>query len=81
LIDKLNRIDKMSEEERKDILELLCAEVDKTAEEHRREEHFLDKIEKYANTLNEEERKLFYEDLNKRWNHVVREESRRLSKL
>jgi hypothetical protein len=42
LIDKLNRIAKMSEEERKEILELLCAEADKTAEEHRRGEHFMD---------------------------------------
>jgi hypothetical protein len=81
LIDKLNRIDKMSEEERKEILELLRAEADKTAEEHRRGEHFTDEIEKYANTLNEEEKKLFYGDLNERWNHVLREESKRLSKL
>jgi hypothetical protein len=35
LIDKLNRIDKMNEEERKEILELLREEADKTAEEHR----------------------------------------------
>jgi hypothetical protein len=81
LIDKLNRIDKMSEEERKEILELLCAEADKTAEEHRRGEHFMDEIEKYANSLNEEEKKLFYGDLNERWNRVLREESKRLSKL
>ena len=81
LIDKLNRIDKMSEEERKEILELLRAEADKTAEEHRRGEHFMDEIEKYANTLNEEEKKLFYGDLNERWNRVLREESKRLSKL
>ena len=54
LIDKLNRIDKMSEE-RKEILELLRAEADKTAEEHRRGEHLMDEIAKYANTLNEEE--------------------------
>jgi hypothetical protein len=81
LIDKLNRIDKMSEEERKEILELLRAEADKTAEEHRRGEHFMDEIEKYANTLNEEEKRLFYGDLNKRWNRVLREKSKRLSKL
>jgi uncharacterized Zn ribbon protein len=41
----------------------------------------MDEIEKYANTLNEEEKKLFYGDLNVRWNHVLREESKRLSKL
>jgi hypothetical protein len=77
LIDKLNRIDKMSEEERKEILELLSAEADKTAEEHRRGEHFMDEIENYANTLNKEEKKLFYGDLNERWNRVLREESKR----
>ncbi|HEY3526429.1 MAG TPA: hypothetical protein VGK47_09545 [Nitrososphaeraceae archaeon] len=71
----------MSGEERKEILELLLAEVDKTAEEHRRGEHFMDEIEKYANTLKEEEKKVFYEDLNGRWNRVLREESQRLSKL
>jgi hypothetical protein len=82
----------MSEEERKEILELLRAEADKTAEEHRRGEHFMDEIEKYANTLNEEEKKLFYGDLSERWNHVhgdlserwnhvLREESKRLSRL
>ena len=81
LIDKLNRIDKTSEEERNEILELLRTEADKTADEHRRGEHFMDEIEKYANTLNEEEKKLFYGDLNKRWNHILREESKRLSKL
>ena len=81
LIDKLNRIDKMSEEERKEILELLRAEADKNAEEHRQGEHFMNEIQKYANTLNEEEKKLFYGDLNKRWNRVLREESKRLSKL
>jgi hypothetical protein len=63
LIDKLNRIDKMSDEEREEILELLCAEVDRVAEERRRGEYFLDKIEKYANTLSQEEKKLFYRDL------------------
>lgn len=42
----------MSEEERKEILDLLRAEADKTAEEHRQGEHFMDEIEKYANTLN-----------------------------
>ena len=71
----------MSEEERKEILELPRAEADKTAKEHRRGEHFMDEIEKYANTLNEEEKKLFYGDLNKRWNRVLREESKRLSNL
>jgi hypothetical protein len=71
----------MSEEERKEILELLRVEVDRVAEERRRGEYFLDKIETYANTLNEEEKKLFYGDLNVRWNHVLREESKRLSKL
>ena len=81
LIDKLNRIDKMSKEERKEILELLRAEADKTAEEQRQGEHFMDEIEKYANTLNKEEKKLLYGDLNERWNHVLREESKRLSKL
>jgi CHASE3 domain sensor protein len=81
LIDKLNRIVKMSEEERKEILGLLHAEAEKTAEEHRQGEHFMDEIEKYANTLNEEEKKLFYGDLKERWNHVLREESKRLSKL
>jgi CHASE3 domain sensor protein len=50
------------------LLDLLREEADKTAEEHRRGEHFMDEIEKYANTLNEEEKKLFYGDLNKRWN-------------
>ena len=50
LIDKLNRIDKMSEE-RKEFLGLLREETDKTAEEHRRGEHFMDGIEKYANTI------------------------------
>ena len=69
LIDKLNRIDKMSEE-RKEVLGLFREETDKTAEEHRRGEHFMDEIEKYANTLNEEEKKLFYGDLNEKWNHV-----------
>jgi CHASE3 domain sensor protein len=81
LLDKLNRIVKMSEEEKKEILELLRAEANKTAEEHSRGEHFMDEIEKYANTLNEEEKKLFYGDLNERWNHVLKEESKRLSKL
>jgi hypothetical protein len=81
LIDKLNRIDKMSGEERKEILELLRAEADKTAEEHRRGEHFMDEIEKYANALNKEEKKLFYGDLNERWNRVLREEFKRLGKL
>lgn len=71
----------MNEEERKENLELLFAEADKTAEEHWRGEHFMDKIEKYADTLNEEEKKLFYVDLNKRWNRILREESKRLSKL
>jgi hypothetical protein len=41
----------------------------------------MDEIEKYVNMLNEEEKKLFYGDLNERWNHVLREESKRLSKL
>jgi CHASE3 domain sensor protein len=81
LIDKMNRIDKMNEEERKEILELLRKEADKTAEEHRRGEHFMDEIVKYANTLNKEKKKLFYGDLNERWNYVLREESKRLSKL
>ena len=64
-----------------EILELLRAEADKTAEEHRQGEHFMDEIEKYANTLNKEEKKLFYGDLNERWNHVLREESKRLRNL
>jgi hypothetical protein len=81
LIDKLNRIDKMNEEERKEVLDLLREEAGKTAEEHRRGEHFMDEIEKYANTLNKEEKKLFYGDLNERWNRVLKEESKRLSKL
>jgi hypothetical protein len=71
----------MSEEERKEILKLLRAEADKTAEEHWRGEHFMDEIEKYANILNEDEKELFYGDLNERWNRVLREESKRLSKL
>jgi hypothetical protein len=71
----------MSEEERKEVLELLREEADKTAEEHRQGEHFMNEIQKYANTLNEEEKKLFYGDLNERWNRVLREESKRLSKL
>jgi hypothetical protein len=41
----------------------------------------MDKIAKYANSLNEEDRKLFYRDLRERWNRVLREESKRLSKL
>ena len=49
----------MSEEERKEILELLRAEADKTVEERRQGEHFMNEIQKYANTLNEEEKKLF----------------------
>jgi hypothetical protein len=55
--------------------------ANRTAEEHRRGEHFMDKIAKYANSLNEEDRKLFYRDLRERWNRVLREESKRLSKL
>ena len=38
----------MSKEERKEILELLRAEADKTAEEHRQGEHFMNEIQKYA---------------------------------
>ena len=63
------------------LIDKLRAEADKTAEEHRRGEHFMNEIEKYANTLNEEEKELFYGDLNERWNRVIREESKRLSKL
>jgi hypothetical protein len=81
LLDKLNKIDKMSEDERNEILEMLLEEANRTADEHRRGEDFMDKIAKYANTLNEEDRKLFYRDLRERWNRVLREESKRLRKL
>ena len=81
LSDILNRIDKMSEDERKELIELLRIEEDRTAEEHKRGEHFMDKIETYAASLNEEDKKLFYKDLHERWDRVLREESKRLSKL
>ena len=40
LLDKLNRLDKMNEDERKEILEQLRAEADSVVEKNRRGEHY-----------------------------------------
>ena len=46
-------------EERKEVLGLLHEETDKTAEEHRRGEHFMDEIEKYSNTIERGREEIF----------------------
>ena len=51
LLDKLNRIDKMNEDERKEILEQIRAEADRVVEKDRRGESIMDQIEKHATTL------------------------------
>jgi hypothetical protein len=78
LLDKLNRIDKMNEEERKEILEQLRVEADRVLEKNRRGESIMDQIEKHATTLSPEDRKLFYLNLNKRWSKVAEEGLKRL---
>src|SRR5919106_2277995 len=78
LLDKLNRIDMMNEDERKEILEQVHAEADRVIEKNRRGESIMDQIEKHATTLSPEDRKLFYLDLNKRWSKVAEEGLKRL---
>jgi hypothetical protein len=78
LLDKLNRIDKMNEEERKEILEQLRVEADRVLEKNRRGESIMDQIEKHATTLSPEDRKSFYLNLNKRWSKVAEEGLKRL---
>lgn len=78
LLDKLNRLDKMNEDERKEILEQVHAEADRVIEKNRRGESIMDQIEKHATTLSPEDRKLFYLDLNKRWSKVAEEGLKRL---
>lgn len=78
LLEKLNRLDKMNEDERKEILEQIRAEADRVVEKDRRGESIMDQIEKHATTLSPEDRKLFYLDLNKRWSKVAEEGMKRL---
>ena len=59
-------INKMNKVQRKEILELLRAEIDRIAEEHKRGEGIMDQIERYTDNLSEKDRKRFYKDLNER---------------
>jgi len=81
LANNLGRIDKMSEEERKEILEFLRKETDRRIEEEHKGNGLFDQIKRYTDTLSEEDRKQFYLDLNKRWARIAKEELKRLNKI
>ena len=81
LANNPGRIDKMSEEERKEILEFLRKETDRRTDEERKGNGLFDQIKRYIDTLSEEERKQFYLDLNKRWARIAKEELKRLNKI
>jgi hypothetical protein len=73
LANNPGRIDKMSEEEREEILEFLRKDIDRRIEEERKGNGLFDQIKRYTDTLSEEDRKQFYLDLNKRWVRIAEE--------
>jgi hypothetical protein len=81
LANNPGRIDEMSEEERKEILEFLRRETDSRIEEERKGNGLFDQIKRYTDTLSEEDRKQFYLDWNKRWARIAKEEMKRLNKI
>jgi Sec7-like guanine-nucleotide exchange factor len=81
LANNPGRIDKMSEEERKEILEFLRKDTDRRIEEERKGNGLFDQIKRYTDTLSVEERKRFYLDLNQRWARIAKEEMKRLNKI
>jgi hypothetical protein len=81
LANNPGRIDKMSEEERKEILEFLRKETDRRIEEERKGNGLFNQIKQQTDTLSEEDRKQFYLDLNKRWARIAKEELKRLNKI
>jgi hypothetical protein len=81
LANNPGRIDKLSEEERREILEFLRRETESRIEEERKGNGLFDQIKRYTDTLSEEDRKQFYLDWNKRWARIAKEESKRLNKI
>jgi hypothetical protein len=81
LANNPGRIDKMSEEERREILEFLRRETDRKIEEECKGNGLFDQIKRYTDTLSEKDRKQFYLDWNKRWARIAKEESKRLNKI